>query len=333
MKGTLRVLVAVLALAAQSLWAHEVRPCYLELSPSSGDGYRVLWKQPTMGEFAVHLVPHLSNHWLEAEPADQYVSNGFLIRAWKISHAGSLEGVEVSIEGLEQTITDVFVRARGPEGGTFEGLIHPQSPRLTLTFSGAPNQALPVFLVLGIEHILSGPDHLLFVLGLLLLVRDRMTLLKTVTGFTVGHSSTLAWATIGHVSLSVPLLNTLIALSILFLAPEVLRARGGGSSFTIRYPWVVALGFGLLHGLGFASGLGAAGLEGGQLVAALLLFNTGVEVGQLGFVLGVLALQRAFRLMAIQWPVAARAAPAYLIGTLGAAWTFQYAALLFGWTG
>jgi hypothetical protein len=158
-------------------------------------------------------------------------------------------------------------------------------------------------------------------------------LLKTITGFTAGHSLTLAWATLGQISLPVPLLNALIALSILFLAPEVLRARRGGSSFTLRYPWIVACGFGLLHGLGFASGLSTLGMDTQELVLALLLFNLGVEIGQLAFVTGVLALRRAFRLMEMEWPQPVALAPGYLIGTLGAAWTFQYGAVTFGWVG
>jgi hypothetical protein len=340
----MRALIAggVLVAAAARVDAHEIRPAYLEISQTSGAAYRVVWKQPTLGEFAVHLVPHLSNGWLEGKPADQYVSNGFLIRTWGIHRGGGavaadtaqpLEGVVVTIEGLEETITDVFVRVRLLDGRGFEGLVHPQSPRLAIELGHGGRHALPAFLSLGIEHILSGPDHLLFVLGLLLIVRGRLMLLKTVTGFTAGHSLTLAWATLGRVSLSVPLLNTLIALSILFLAPEVLRAGRGGSSFTIRYPWVVAFGFGLLHGLGFASGLSALGLGSGQLVVALLLFNVGVELGQLAFVFGVLAVGRAFRLMEIEWPRVVAVAPSYLIGGLGAGWAFQYGAVVFGWAG
>jgi hypothetical protein len=338
----LRASLVLLAglLSTVTVRAHEIRPAYLEISQTAPLMYTVVWKQPTLGTFAVHLVPHLSNDWLEGEPVDQYVSNGFLIRTWKIEHAGAqssntaaLEGVTVAIEGLEQTITDVFVRARLSDGRGFEGLVHPQAPQVVIGFAGGSQHALPTFLVLGIEHILSGPDHLLFVLGLLLIVCDRLTLLKTITGFTVGHSLTLALATLGQVNFPVPLLNTLIALSILFLAPEVLRARQGGRSFTLRYPWVVAFGFGLLHGLGFASGLSALGLGTQQLLLALLLFNLGVEVGQLVFVAGVLTVRRSFRLMEIVWPRPIAVAPSYLIGTLGAAWTFQYGAATFGWVG
>jgi len=336
--GIVVLLVAVIT--ATRVSAHEVRPAYLQIDEAGGN-FTVVWKQPTLGEFAVHLVPHVSNGWLESQPADQYVSNGFLIRTWKVPRgaavpagvdpAQALAGRVITIEGLEQTITDVFVRVHLEDGPTFEGIVHPQSPQVRIDFGNSGPRAVPAFLVLGIEHILSGPDHLLFVLGLLLLVRSRLMLLKTVTGFTAAHSLTLACATVGAINLPVPLLNTLIAASILFLAPEVLRARQGGHSFTIRYPWAVAFLFGLLHGLGFASGLSVVGLDGQQLVLALVLFNVGVEVGQLAFVALILGLQRAFRLLEIRWPRAVALAPGYLIGTLGASWTFQYGALALGW--
>jgi uncharacterized membrane protein YfcA len=125
-------------------------------------------------------------------------------------------------------------------------------------------------------------------------------------------------------------LNALIALSILFVAQEVLRSQRGRTSLTLRYPWVVAFLFGLLHGMGFASGLNSLGLEEGALLGALVLFNVGVEVGQLTFIVGVLALRRAFRLMEIRWPRVAVMAPTYTIGIFGGAWTLQYGAILFG---
>jgi HupE / UreJ protein len=151
-----------------------------------------------------------------------------------------------------------------------------------------------------------------------------------VGAFTVAHSLTLAAATLGAINIPTPLLNTLIALSILFLAPEALRAHRGGTSLTIRHPWLVAFSFGLLHGMGFANGLASLGLERSALVGALLSFNLGIELGQIGFILLALALRRAFRLMEIRWPQALAAAPSYVIGIVGAAWTLQYGMLVFG---
>jgi hydrogenase/urease accessory protein HupE len=179
-----------------------------------------------------------------------------------------------------------------------------------------------------VQHILLGVDHLLFVLGLLLIVESRRMLVKTITAFTVAHSLTLAIATLGYASAPVLPLNAAIALSILFLGPEIVRARRGGTSLTIRHPWVVAFAFGLLHGFGFATGLRELGLPRGEIPLALLLFNVGVELGQLGFVALVILLERSFRTLEIAWPRPVRALPVYTVGILGAFWFLQRTAIL-----
>jgi hydrogenase/urease accessory protein HupE len=180
-----------------------------------------------------------------------------------------------------------------------------------------------VFLQLGVEHILTGVDHLLFVLGLLMIVRDRWTLLKTITAFTIAHSITLAIATLGWANAPTLPLNAAIALSILFLGPEMVCARRGQTSLAILYPWVIAFVFGLLHGFGFASGLVALHLPRSQLPLALLYFNLGVELGQLFFVAIILLLARSFRLLEIRWPRWVAWLPAYVVGSCGAYWTLQ----------
>jgi hypothetical protein len=319
-------------LAARPAAAQEVRPAYLEIDQTGPATYTAIWKQPVMGEVGIHLVPHLSNGWLEQPAADQYATAGFLIRQWNFKAAGPspLEGRTVSIEGLQDTLTDVFVRIRLTDGQGIDTIVRPEAPQVRIDLkAGAPAQVW-AFLLLGIEHILSGPDHLAFVLGLLLIVRDRWMLLKTVTAFTAAHSITLAVVTLGHFEPSQALLNALIALSILALAPEVARAARGGTSLTIRHTWMVAFAFGLLHGMGFASGLSTLGLNKGALLAALALFNVGVEIGQLAFLGAVLALIGSFRLMKLTWPRPVAALPAYAIGALGAMWAFQYSAVVFG---
>jgi hypothetical protein len=167
-------------------------------------------------------------------------------------------------------------------------------------------------------------------LGLLLIVSTPMMLLKTITSFTLAHSITLAIATLGFASAPALPLNAVIALSILFLGPEIVRVWRGQTSFTIRHPWVVAFAFGLLHGFGFASGLTAMGLPPGEIPLALLFFNVGVEIGQLMFVGLVLALARSFTVLEIRWPRWAQLVPGYAVGTLGAFWFIQRTAILFG---
>jgi hydrogenase/urease accessory protein HupE len=181
------------------------------------------------------------------------------------------------------------------------------------------------YTVLGIEHILEGLDHLLFVLGLLLIVSTPslrvMALVKTVTAFTVAHSLTLGLATLGHVDVPSRPVEASIALSIVFLAMEVVRGWRGRESLTHRQPWLVAFGFGLLHGLGFAGGLADVGLPQADIPIALLFFNVGVELGQLIFVAGVLTVR--WLLLRIPWPYWGAYAPVYLIGVTGAYWVIE----------
>ena len=188
------------------------------------------------------------------------------------------------------------------DGRSWTTIVHPSQPWVEITAAQTRLQVMGCFIVQGIRHILFGADHMLFVLGLLLIVKDRWMLLKTITAFTVAHSITLAIATLGYAEAPVLPLNAAIALSILFLGPEIVRSWRGETSFTIRHPWVVAFAFGLLHGFGFASALTSAGLPKAELPIALLSFNVGVEIGQLSFVALILLLERAFRILEVRWP-------------------------------
>jgi len=265
-----------------------------------------------------------------ATPGQEQLSPGALVVRGTLSCAGGLAGKTIAIAGLEATITDVLVRVNHADGRLESHLLRPTTP--AVTFGGVTTAAERSlgYLQLGILHIVLGVDHLLFVLGLLLIVRDRWMLVKTITAFTVAHSITLALATLGYASAPLLPLNAAIALSILFLGPEIVRAWRGETSFTIRHPWVVAFAFGLLHGFGFASGLVALGLPKAEIPLALLLFNVGVELGQIAFVLLVVLLERAFRVLEVHWPTAVARLPGYVVGTLGAYWTIQRTLVLLG---
>jgi hydrogenase/urease accessory protein HupE len=241
-----------------------------------------------------------------------------------------LRDQSIRISGLEATMTDVLVRVVHADGAMETHLVRPASPVATLGGAGSPGARALAYLRLGVEHILMGVDHLLFVLGLLLIVRGGSMLFKTITAFTLAHSITLAIATLGYASAPLPPLNAAIALSILFLGPEIVRVRRGETSLAIRHPWVVAFAFGLLHGFGFATGLTTMGLPRAEIPLALLLFNLGVEVGQLLFVATLLLLARSFRVLEIRWPRFAEALPAYTVGSLGAYWTVQRTLILLG---
>ena len=216
------------------------------------------------------------------------------------------------------------------DGRDLTQIVRPSQPWIEVAAQPSWTTVAGGYIVHGIQHILFGVDHLLFVLGLLLIVKGRWMLLKTITAFTIAHSITLAIATLGYAQAPVPPLNAAIALSILFLGPEIVRGWRGETSFTIRHPWVVAFAFGLIHGFGFAGALTSAGLPPRDLPLALLSFNVGVEIGQVAFVVLILLLERSFQQLQIRWPRWVEAIPGYTVGSLGAFWTIERTAILFG---
>ena len=308
---------------------HEARPGYLGLRETGPGQYDATWKQPANGEYAIRMGPQFPAECHIAAHRRDTLLPGALVSRFDLSCPGGLMGRTVTIAGLETTLTDVLVRLSRLDGTEETHLARPAATSVTFG-GGAVLARAGIYFCLGVQHILMGLDHLLFVLGLVLIVRDRWMLIKTISAFTVAHSLTLAAATLGWASVAAPPLNFAIALSILFLGPEIVRAERGQTSLTLRQPWLVAFAFGLLHGFGFASGLVAMGLPRAEIPAALLLFNLGVEIGQLGFVLLMLALLRAMRLMQMRWPAALAHAPAYAVGTLGAFWAWQRFAVYFG---
>jgi len=332
MSRAMRLLVlALLACTAATATAHEVRPGYLELTETSPGSYDALWKKPAGGEVRIDIAPVFPDDCRFVTPDRQQITPGAVIVRGRLECREGLAGKTLRIAGIEETITDVLVRVTHADGRVATHLIRPSAPMLTFGGAGSTGERALSYLQLGVQHILLGADHLLFVLGLLLIVQRRWVLVKTITAFTVAHSITLAIATLGWANAPAVPLNAAIALSILFLGPEVVRVWRGDTSFTIRHPWVVAFAFGLLHGFGFASGLTAMGLPPREIPLALLLFNVGVEVGQLLFVFLILGLERAFRVLEIHWPRLVQLLPGYAVGALGAFWTLQRSAILVGW--
>jgi hypothetical protein len=325
------VCALVVALVPTAARAHELQPAFLELTETAPSGFDVLWKLPSLGEASdarMPIVPVFPENCRQLGEARSSRAGTAWVFTARLECTGGLAGRTIVFEGLEAFVTDVLVRVQRIDGGVETHVVKPLQPSVTLQAAGEARRGAWAYLYLGIEHILLGVDHLLFVLGLLLIVRDRWMLVKTVTAFTVAHSITLAVATFGVASVAPAPLNAAIALSILFLGPEIVRVWRGETSFTIRHPWVVAFAFGLLHGFGFASGLAALGLPTSEIPLALLLFNVGVEVGQLAFVIVILLLERAFRLLHIRWPAFAARLPGYVVGTLGAFWTIQRVVIL-----
>ncbi|WP_374335019.1 HupE/UreJ family protein [Methyloversatilis sp.] len=310
------LLALALALLSGSTQAHELSIAEMELRQISSSDF--LWQWTASGN--VPVSQELTPRWPEGCAAE-----GQLLRCGREGLRGKL-----AIEGIGKTYSAVLVKLYWLDA-PFK--VYTISSAQTVARIGGTGQidadGVAAYIYLGIEHILLGIDHLLFVLGLLLLVGNRWTLVKTITAFTVAHSITLAAATFGVLNVAAAPLNASIALSILFLGLEVARTWRGQSSFTIRHPWLVAFAFGLLHGFGFASGLARLGLPEGEIPLALLMFNIGVEIGQLGFVVGMLLLARSIRLLQLDRTVVLQRLPGYLVGSLGAFWTLQRVAMMF----
>jgi len=323
--------IAGLLLASTLVSAHEARPAYLEIKETAPGQYSILWRTPVMAGMRMPITLKLPDDVKELrEPSFQELADSLVERHWIDAGPGGLAGQRIDFVGLQATITDAVVHVEMLDGRRWTTIAHPSQPWVELAANQSTLGVMGTYIVQGIRHILFGADHMLFVLGLLLIVKDRWMLLKTVTAFTVAHSITLAIATLGYAEVPVVPLNAAIALSILFLGPEIVRSWRGETSFTIRHPWVVAFAFGLLHGFGFASALTSAGLPRHELPLALVSFNVGVELGQLSFIALILALERSFRILEVRWPRWAEAIPGYTVGSLGAFWTVQRVLMLFG---
>jgi hydrogenase/urease accessory protein HupE len=309
--------------------AHEARPAYLEIRETAPGQFSVLWRTPVLAGRRLPVALRLPDGTKNLrEPAVEELADSLLERRWVDGGPNGLAGKRIDFAGLQMTLTDVLVRVEMRDGRTWTVSIHPSQPWVAIAASQGWLGVVGTYVVQGIRHILFGADHMLFVLGLLLIVKDRWMLLKTVSAFTAAHSLTLAIATLGYAEVPLSPLNAAIALSILFLGPEIVRSWRGETSLTIHHPWVVAFAFGLLHGFGFASALTGAGLPRHELPLALISFNVGVELGQLGFIAVVLALERSFRILEVRWPRWAQALPGYIVGSLGAFWTIERVTIL-----
>lgn len=315
----------ILLLTAFSVKADEIRPAYLQLQQRDVEHYDVLWKVPGRGDNErLALRVEFPKSCKKTMPPRANMVNNAYIERWDIQCAGGLIGHSVHISGLPDTSTDVLVRVEMVDGSS-------QMERLTASTQSFILQASPdafdvahTYLVLGVEHILAGFDHLLFVLALLLIVGWRWkSLIQTITAFTLAHSITLALATLGFIHVPAAPVEAVIALSIVFVAAEILHVRAGQASLTARAPWLVAFLFGLLHGFGFAGALSEIGLPKNSVPLALFFFNIGVEVGQLIFVVSVSLIGMLLNRTRLAWPTWVEIVPPYVIGSCAAFWFIQ----------
>ncbi|MEY8838936.1 HupE/UreJ family protein [Cribrihabitans sp. XS_ASV171] len=327
----LATVVLLMLVGPNRVSAHALEPGYLELQPIGGSEWRVTWRKPQVGGAPMQIDAVLPEGCNPRRGPDPAFDGRAFLSGWIATCPAGLAGGEIRIEGLERTRTDVLVRYALSNADIV------QTVRLTST---APSFSIPEmqgtlgvfssYFFLGVHHILMGVDHLLFVLMLLFLIRDWRRLLAAVTSFTVAHSVSLAAASLGWIVLPAPPVEAIVALSIMFLAAELLRPEAAEQRLSERYPWIVAFVFGLLHGLGFARALLEIGLPEGDVPLALLSFNIGVEAGQILFIGVMLALGSAIvrlypathRAFAFHGSTGTRLL-SYGVGTLAAFWVVQ----------
>lgn len=311
----------ILLLVCGSLAAHEIRPAYLRIQQTALEQFDILWRVPALGELRLGIYIRLPETCEPVGEVLHWQEGGTYVERWSAQCPQGLAGQSVYVDGLSSTFIDVLGRFERLDGTQQISRLTPSQPFMVLTATESLLQVAQTYSVLGIEHILLGIDHLLFVLALLLLVPNLRALFWTITAFTLAHSLTLAAATLGWVQVPQSPVEAVIALSILFVAMEIVHWRQGRPGITRRWPWLVAFTFGLLHGFGFAGALGEIGLPQHAIPMALLFFNLGVEAGQLLFIAVVLLLWAVLRRLSLpQW---AWRVPVYAIGSMAAFWTIE----------
>lgn len=317
--------VIFLLLFFSSVFADEIRPAFLELTQKSDTSYKVLWKKPTQGEAKnpqrLELLFPQSVKVIGVKKIGR--TNTAMIEIYVIEEADGLIGKNITIKGLEATSSDVLVRVHYLDGETEFIRVLPENPSFSLSHESGFYNMTSTYFILGVEHILEGYDHLLFVLALVLLVANLRTLIWTITAFTVAHTITLILASLDKIHLSSSAVEAIIALSIVFVAAEVIYAMRGRKHLSTQYPWLIAFAFGLIHGLGFAGALKEIGLPQTEIVPSLIFFNVGVEVGQLLFIFVILTAVWIFKRFVSQNVYGIKLFVAYGIGIVAIFWFLQ----------
>lgn len=319
----LPVLVGMVLLVT-SAFADEFKPALLEISETEPGWYAVTWKVPQKNGRPLSIAPLLPENLEQMGPVSRRIIQGASVEqsSWRAT-SGSLVGGTIEIEGLSALPIDVILQIAMADGSEHSSILRPASPRYLVPAQASKWAVAAEYWKIGTIHILEGYDHLLFVLALILIIPNLWMLVKTITAFTVAHSISLALATLGVVNLPGAPTEAVIALSILFLAVEIVHSREGRRTLTESYPWIVALAFGLVHGLGFAGALAEVGLPQADIPLALLMFNVGVETGQLLFVGVVLLVFAVIKMVPVSWPEGSWRVMPYCIGSIAAFWTVQ----------
>ena len=317
------IALVFIVLFLSSIQADEIRPGYLEINSIGEQAYKVKWKVPMRGEMVLSLKPLMPTN-CKITPSNRQSVGNALIENWSMQCSNGLAGEKITINGLENTVTDALVRITHADGFSSLNRLTPTEVSFQVPEKQSMWDVTKTYTIIGIEHILLGIDHLLFVFALLLIVTNFKRLVGTITAFTVAHSITLVSATLGWISVPQAPVEAVIALSILFLAVEIIHAQQGKIGLAEKSPWIIAFIFGLLHGFGFAGALAEVGLPQQSIPQALFFFNVGVELGQLMFVLATLFFGWLLKRVITQKILSrGELTIAYMIGSLSAFWFFE----------
>lgn len=303
-------------------WAHEIRPAYLQIVQIDGNTYHVYWKVPRMGDKVPKIHPIFPEGFVVENLGSSKQVSASAVYSYKISSENPLQGQIIKIDGLNKTLIDALVTVEYLNGEKVTFMLQADNDSKVIPGKSSTLDVIKTYTVLGFEHILLGIDHLLFVLALILITKGKWKIIKTITAFTLAHSITLSLAALGYVNFPSAPVEAVIALSIVFLAVELLNVIKGRQTLTSKKPWLIAFTFGLLHGFGFAGALTAIGLPQQDIPYALGFFNVGVELGQLAFVFVVLIILKVLSYKK-DWSKTLKKIPAYAIGSLASFWMIE----------
>ncbi len=303
-------------------WSHEVRPAYLQIIQTTDSTYNAYWKIPRMGDAIPRIQPILPTSFQIERLADPNQIPGSILYSYKLTSTKPFPGQTISIEGLNKTLIDVLLTIEYLNKEKVTLLLQADKDTCVIPGKTETLDVIKTYSVLGIEHILLGIDHLLFVLALILITKGKWKIIKTITAFTLAHSITLSLAALEYVNFPTAPVEAVIALSIVFLAIELLHVIDGKQTLTSKRPWLVAFTFGLLHGFGFAGALADIGLPQKDIPYALGFFNVGVEIGQIAFVIVILTILKVLSYKK-NWSVIFKKIPAYGIGSLASFWLIE----------
>ena len=320
--AVLLMLGLTLSLSAQ---AHRFAPSLLKVNEIGPGQYHMVWKTPVQGTSNVPLKPSWPASCEVTQASPPQTEGTGRVSSWQLACSDlgpqGMVGQTLGVDGLAPNQASAMVMVSLQDGRQYQQVLNAEQSSFVIPAESSAGEVVSDYTYLGVEHIWGGIDHLLFVFGLLLLVGGGTRLLWTITAFTVGHSITLSLVTLGFFDYPVALVEFTIALSIFVLAVELTRKQR--HDLLWRNPWWLAGGFGLLHGMGFAGALAETGLPQDNVPLALLFFNVGIEIGQIAFIVAVMALWLLVRRPLAPWQDRLWPVPVYVLGALSAMWCIE----------